>query len=94
MIRRQLDLFVEESADLIAACDDAERAYDTAGRDEAEEKYGEYLDLVETGTERLAELRDNLASTMDETAAEQYEHAFNYAVQVRLPRFALGIENV
>ena len=49
---------------------------------------------VETGTERLAELRDNFASAMDETAAEQYEHEFNHAVQVRLPRFALGIENV
>jgi hypothetical protein len=85
VIRRQLDLFVEESADLIAACEDAERAYDAAGRDEAEEKYGEYLDLVETGTERLA--------AMDEAAAEQYEHEFNHAVQVRLPRFALGIEN-
>jgi hypothetical protein len=93
VIRRQLDLFVEESADLIAACEDAERAYDAAGRDEAEEKYGDYLDLVETGTERLAELRDNFASAMDETAAEQYEQEFNHAVQVRLPRFALGIEN-
>jgi len=93
VIRRQLDLFVEESADLIAACDAAERAYDAAGRDEAEERYGEYLDLVETGTERLAELRDNFASAMDETAAEQYEQEFNQAVQVQLPRFALGIEN-
>jgi hypothetical protein len=93
VIRRQLDLFVEESADLIAACEDAERAYDAARRDEAEEKYGDYLDLVETGTERLAELRDNFAAAMDETAAEQYEHEFNHAVQVRLSRFALGIEN-
>jgi hypothetical protein len=93
VIRRQLDLFVEDSADLIAACDAAERAYDAAGRDEAEERYGEYLDLVETGTERLAELRDNFASAMDETAAEHYEREFNHAVQARLPRFALGIEN-
>jgi Mg2+ and Co2+ transporter CorA len=93
VIRRQLDLFAEESADLIAACDEAERAYDAAGREEAEEKYGDYQDLVETGTDRLAELRDNFASAMDETAAEQYETEFNRAVQVRLPRFALGIEN-
>jgi hypothetical protein len=94
VIRRQLDLFVEESGDLIAACDAAERAYDAASRDEAEERYGEYLDLVETGKERLAELRDNFASAMDETAAELYEHEFNNAVQARLPRFALGTENL
>ena len=30
---------------------------------------------------------------MDEAAAEQYEQEFNHAVQARLPRFALGIEN-
>ena len=94
VIRRQLDLFEEECAELIADCDAAERAYDAAGRDEAEERYAEYLDLVETGTERLAELRDNLASTMTEIAAEDYEQEFNAAVQKRLPRFALQIDDV
>jgi len=94
VIRRQLDLFESECADLIADCDAAERAYDAGGRDEAEERYSEYLDLVETGTERLAELRDNFASTMTEIAAEDYEQEFNAAVQRRLPRFALQIEDL
>ena len=93
VIRRQLDLFEEECADLIANCDAAERAYDAADREEAEEKYGDYLDLVETGTDRLAELRDGFASTMNEEAAEIYEVEFNRTVQARFPRFALGIEN-
>jgi len=93
VIRHQLDLFEEECADLIADCDVAERAYDAADRDEAEERYGDYLDLVATGTDRLAELRDGFASTLDEDAAEAYESEFNRAVQARLPRFALGIEN-
>ena len=35
VIRRQLDLFESEHADLIADCEAAERAYDRAGRDEA-----------------------------------------------------------
>jgi hypothetical protein len=94
VIRRQLDLFEQDCADLIADCEAAERAYDAAVRDEAEERYADYLDLVETGTERLAELRDNLASSMGEAAAEDYEHEFNRAVRVRLPRFALEIEDV
>ena len=92
VVRRQLDLFEHEHAALIADCDAAERAYDRAERDEAEERYGDYLDLVETGTELLAELRDNYASALDEDAAEEYEHAFNRAVAKRLPRFALEIE--
>ena len=93
VIRRQLDLFEEECAELIADCDAAERAYDAADRDEAEERYGDYLDLVETGTDRLAELRDGFGSTMDGDATEAYEAEFNRTVQARLPRFALGIEN-
>ena len=93
VIQRQLELFEREEAELIADCEAAERAYVGADRDEAEELYGDYLDLVETGTEILADLRDNFASTLDEEAAERYEDEFNRAVLRRLPRFALDIEN-
>jgi hypothetical protein len=94
VIRRQLDLFEQEHADLIADCEEAERAYDAAGRDEAEERYGDYQDLVETGTVELASLRDHFASTMMDRAAEEYEAEFNRAVLARLPRFALEIEEL
>jgi hypothetical protein len=94
VIRRQLDLFAEEQAELIQDCETAERAYDAADRDEAEERYGDYMDLVETATEELAELRDNFASTMGDEAAEEYEAAFNRAVAKRFPRFALEIEDL
>jgi hypothetical protein len=93
VIARQLDLFEREHADLIREAELAEREYDRAPRDEAEERYGDYLDVVETGTELLADLRDHFASTLDEDAAEEYEEAFNRAVGKRLTRFALEIEN-
>jgi hypothetical protein len=93
VISRQLDLFVRDNLALLEECDDAERAYDRAGREEAEERFGDYQELVETGTEILADLRDNFASTLDEAAAEEYEDAFNQAVVKRLPRFGLEIEN-
>jgi hypothetical protein len=93
VIARQLDLFVRDQLQLLEACDEAERAYDVAERDEAEERFGDYQDLVETGTELLADLRDHFASTLDEAAAEEYEAEFNRAVAKRLPRFALEIEN-
>jgi hypothetical protein len=92
-IMRQLDLFVQDHAELIRECDEAEAAYDRAERDEAEERFGEYQDLIETGTEILAELRDNFAATLDEDAAEEYEAEFNRAVHRRVPRFGLEIEN-
>ena len=93
VVSRQLDLFKREHAGLIADCAAAERAYDRADRSEAEERYGDYVDLVETGTELLADLRDAYVSTLEDDAAEEYEAAFNKAVLKRLPRFALEIEN-
>lgn len=93
MIDRQLDLFVRDQLQLLEACDEAERAYERADRDEAEERFGDYQDLVETGTEILADLRDNFSSSLDEETAEEYETEFNGAVARRLPRFALEIEN-
>ena len=92
VISRQLDLFERDEAELIRRCLEAERAYDRADRDEDEERYGDYVDLVETGTEALADLRWTYAATLDEDAAEEYEQEFNRAVRKRLPRFGGEIE--
>jgi hypothetical protein len=93
VIETQLDLFERDHRGLIEDCLAAERAYDRAARDEAEERYGDYVDLVETGTELLADLRDHFGTTLDEDAAEEYEQAFNRAVLRRFRRFALEIED-
>ena len=93
VISRQIDLFEREQAGLVRECEKAEAAYDRAPRDEAEERFGDYQDLVETATELLADLRDNFASTLGDAAAEQYEREFNRAVAKRLPRFALEIKD-
>jgi hypothetical protein len=93
VVSRQLDLFEREQGGLIDDCVAAERAYNQAPRDEAEERYGDYVDLVETGTELLADLRDNFAATLHEDADEEYEETFNRAVLKRFRRFALEIED-
>jgi hypothetical protein len=91
VIGRQLDLFVRDNLELLEACDAAERAYDRAGRGEGEERFGDYQELVEDGTEILADLRDNFASTLDDETADDYVDEFNRAVVKRLPRFGLEI---
>ena len=93
MISRQLDLFERDHAELICESEQAEKAYDRGGRDEAEERFGDYQDVVETATEILADLRDHFASTLDDRAADEYEVEFNRAVAKRMPRFSLEIEN-
>jgi hypothetical protein len=92
-VNRQLDLFEREHGGLADDCVAAERAYNQAPRDEAEERYGDYVDLVETGTELLADLRDNFAATLGDDLIEEYEETFNRAVLKRFRRFALEIED-
>ncbi len=94
IVARQLEIFEEENGELIADCEAAEEAYDRAPRDEAEERYGNYMDFVESGTEVLAELRDNYAGTLDDDLADEYRETFNRAVLKRFPRFALEIEDL
>jgi hypothetical protein len=93
VIQRQLDLFLEDHGDLVRECEEALAQYDAARAEGAEELYGDYVDLVEEGTEILADMRDVFAATLEERDAEAYEEAFNRAVAKRLPRFALEIGN-
>jgi len=92
LVARQLDLFRAEHAGLIGDVDAALAAYNRADRDEAEERYGDFLDLVETGTDELIELRENYASSLDPDAAEGYRTVFNDAVRRELPRFGLEVD--
>jgi uncharacterized protein (DUF2267 family) len=94
LIDRQLDHFEREDADFLARVDEAEREYDRADREDAEEVFGRFQELVEHGTEALAELRDAYASSLDEDSADEYVAEFNETVRRRLPRFALEIEEL
>jgi hypothetical protein len=94
VIGRQLDLFEQQDAEFLRRVEDAERAYDNADREDAEEVYGRFQELVEHGTEALAEMRDAYAATLDTDDAEEYVAEFNETVIERLPRFGLEIEDV
>jgi hypothetical protein len=92
LIERQLRLFEEEHAGLIGDCEAALRSYHAAPAGEAEERYGDFLDLVDTGLEALEEIRDAYAATLDEAAADQYRAAFGELARKRLPRFGLELD--
>ncbi len=94
LIDRQLDLFERQDAHFLDQVDAAERAYDSADRDDAEEAYGRFQELVEHGTEALAEMRDAYAVTLDDEAQDEYVAEFNAAVHRRLPRFSLEIDDL
>ena len=86
LVRRQLDLFAADERELLAEADDAERAYDAADREDAEEAYGDYQLVLEAVADRLEELRDTYAATLDDDAAGEYAQAFARAARKRFPK--------
>jgi hypothetical protein len=93
VIRRQLDAFERDHADVIAEAQERLDAYNAADREDAEELYGDYLDALETGTEIHADMRDHYAASLAEQVAKRYLRDFDRAVAKRLPAFRLELEN-
>jgi len=85
---RQLDLFAADEAGLIEEADEADAAWTKASRDEAEELYGDYQLVVDALGERLYDLRETYAATLDELTADEYRSAFNRAAVKRFRRLA------
>jgi hypothetical protein len=88
-VRRQLDLFERDDAALVEEGAEAERAYDAAERDEAEEAFGDFQLVLEAMADRLEEIRDAYARTLDEDAARDYEASFTRAARKRFPKVPL-----
>ena len=88
LVSRQLALFDEDEATLLEEADEAEEAWIRSGRDEAEESYGDFQLVVDAIADRLLEIRDGYASTLDGEAAESYRLAFHAAVARRFRRYA------
>jgi hypothetical protein len=89
-IERQLDLFERENAALLARIEEARRVHRAADREEAEERYSEFLDLVEIATDELGEMRDAFAAVLEEDAADEYAAAFDRAFRKRFPLLRAG----
>lgn len=86
LVRRQLDLFAEDDAELLREADTAERAYDEAEREDAEEAYSDYQLVLEAIADRLEELRLTYGSTLDADAGALYAQAFARAARKRFPK--------
>ena len=91
LVRRQLDLFAEDEAELLREAETAERAYDDAERDEAEELYGDFQLVVDAVTEQLEQLRDTYAATLADDARDAYEQAFARASRKRFPKLTAAL---
>ncbi|HEY7731622.1 MAG TPA: hypothetical protein VH950_12020 [Gaiellaceae bacterium] len=86
LVARQLELFAADERALLAEIANADAAWTRAGRDEAEEAYGDYQLAVDAASDRLLEIREAYASTLDEPADGEYRAAFSRAVGKRFRR--------
>jgi hypothetical protein len=87
LVERQLGLFAEDERDLLREADEAEEAWNRAGRDGAEEAYGDYQLVVDALADRLLDVRESYAGTLDDGAASAYRAAFNRAAGKRYKRY-------
>jgi len=91
LIDRQLDLFASET-DLLDEAAAADAAWTDASADESEELFGDYQLVVDAIGERLYEIRESYAATLDDSAADEYRAAFDRAVRKRFGRLAAFLE--
>ena len=92
LVERQLDLFVAET-DLLDEAATADAAWTGAGADESEELYGDYQLVVDAIGERLHDIRETYAATLDERTAEEYRVAFDRTARKRFGRYATFLED-
>ena len=85
VIARQLAMFADDHHDLMLRVEQARVSYTHAGASEAEERYGDYMDLVEEAEEELLALRDRYAERMAARDRMRYEREFSKAAERRLP---------
>ena len=83
LIERQLDLVATDDADLLLDVAARRREHAAADREDAEEAFGDYQFALEALKDRLTEVRDAYAATLDDP--EPYEHAFERAAVRRWP---------
>jgi NTP pyrophosphatase (non-canonical NTP hydrolase) len=88
LVRRQLDVFAEDEADLLAEAETADQAWTRAGREAAEELYGDYQLVVDAIADRLLDVRETYAATLGDDAVDEYRDVFTRAATKRYRRFA------
>lgn len=93
LVDTQLALFATDEEALLREAEEADAAWTNADRDETEELYGDYQLVVDAIGERLYDIREAYAGTLEEDAAENYRDAFDTAARKRFPRFAAFLED-
>jgi hypothetical protein len=91
LVQRQLELFASET-ELLDEAEKADAAWTNADVDETEELYGDFQLVVDAIGERLYDIRETYAATLDASVADAYRGEFDRAAQKRFGRYASFLE--
>jgi hypothetical protein len=92
LVERQLDLFEDDEAPLFDEARETDASWTKAGPEDSEELYGDYQLVVDAIGERLYEVREAYASSLDEAAVDDYRAAFDARAKKRFGRLAAFLE--
>lgn len=93
LVGRQLDLFATDEASLLEEASDADQAWTNASAEDSEELYGDFQLVVDAIGERLYELREGYAASLDHETAGEYRSAFDRVAGKRFGRLAAFLED-
>jgi hypothetical protein len=88
LVERQLDLFEADDAELLAEAIEAESAWNAAMADNAEEAYGDYQLVVDAIADRLLDIRETYAGSLEDDASSEYMVEFTRQATRRFRRYA------
>ena len=91
LVERQLDLF-ESETELLEEVSEADAAWTNASADESEELFGDYQLVVDAIGERLHDIRETYAASLDDPVADEYRETFDRASRKRFGRLAAFLE--
>ena len=91
LVQRQLELFASET-ELLDEAEKADAAWTSADVDATEELYGDFQLVVDAIGERLYDIRETYAATLDASVADAYRGEFDRAAQKRFGRYASFLE--
>jgi len=94
VVERQLALFASDESALLAEADEAEEAWIRAGREDAEEAYGDYQLVVDAISDGLLELREAYTTTLPEDKVEAYRRSFASGVRRHFGRYRSVVSDV
>jgi hypothetical protein len=95
LVERQLAVFEADESALLREAHAADAAWTNADAQDSEDLYGDYQLLVDAIGERLHDIRETYAESLEDATADEYRAAFDRAALKRFGRYAsfLGEED-